>query len=269
MLSSVIAHFFKLLFKEYYRGKLVILIELISITTSLIIYFYTSKAFANSFENQLNIMGMDYFSFMVIGDLILTLPFYLFEGSIHAIKRAKIEGTFLTLQLLHQSYIKTLFIFIFVGSLPSLFRSLIILALYLFMSPEHFYLTNFILISLTSLILFMPFALISLSLFLFTGRGAFIFGQISTLIAIFSGSYFPVTILPAWIANLSSNFNPFTLFLNHGRSLIWNNELHPKTPEGLSIIIMCLFLYLPGILLIRYAIKQRYKNGPLSVFVGG
>ena len=83
-----------------YPSKLAIAGALVGSILSLIVYWFTSKAFAPVMTSHLAAEKVDYFNFVFSGELILILPLILIEGTIHVVRQSAAHGLLETFMIL-------------------------------------------------------------------------------------------------------------------------------------------------------------------------
>jgi len=242
MLSSLIFKILKLSFKNQYDHKLSHFVEVISIFISLSIYYYVSKAFAGPVEGGLSKYKVDYFSYVVFGEIFISIPLFFLIGPFHKLKSLALDGTletYLSLPISINRFITVLSFWNFGQTLKRETLTLLIAVLFFQMNFEVFSLLKLILLVLVSSPIFLGIGL-CLCYFLFVfGRGGSLIGYINTFVAISSGSFFPLDVMPSWFQNFSLNFSPFTLFLETSRGVYAksiSNELY-------MIVILKLLLW--------------------------
>lgn len=191
---------------------------------TLTVYWYTSKAFAGAISAQIQQFNGRYFDFIVIGEIAFLLPTVFYTGPLQIIKRWVSNNTFESLIMTGRSELSELWTQVSAG-IPS---QACFASLYLFIAHFAFdwsvslsSLGLMILLNLLSLPLFFTLGLVMTSVFLLTGKGSSLMGQLVTFLAIFSGAYFPIHVLPSWLTQMSSH-SPFQIFMESSRLILAN-----------------------------------------------
>ncbi|OUR96689.1 hypothetical protein A9Q84_10120 [Halobacteriovorax marinus] len=269
MLASLIFRILKLSFKNQYDHKLSHLVEVISVFISLFIYFYVSKAFGAPVEGELLKYKVDYFSYVVFGEIFISLPLFFLVGPFFKLKSLALDGsleTYLSLPISLNRFILVLSFWNFAQSLKRVGLTFLIAVLFFGMQFEMLTLLKLLIIVIVSTPIFLGIGL-SLCYFLFVyGRGGSLIGYVNTFVAISSGSFFPLAVMPSWFSEFCLNVSPFTLFLESARSLY----AHTLSHELFLIVIVKLLLwgmFLPiGRLCISLGINFYRKSGrPLII----
>jgi len=115
---------------------------------------------------------------------------------------------------------------------------------------------------ITGLIPLLGVGLISASIILYFKRGDLLTWLTTNFFTFLSGVYFPVTILPQWLQNISS-FIPFTFTLESLRILLLKDTTF-SFKYLFSPIIFSLFLFPLSILIFDYALKKTKIKGTLG-----
>jgi ABC-2 type transport system permease protein len=199
------------------------LFELISIFVSLIIYYFTSKAFSGSVDSSLAEYNVDYFSYIVLGEVFLAIPLYFLEGPFRNLKTAVIEGTWETMISLPKSPFKSL-VYVSTFDFPRVaLRCCVTLLMAILFFGLKISILDFLQVSLLQ-VMAIPFCfgfgLVACSIFLLSGRGQSFIGYLTTFTAFFSGGFFPISVFPNWLREASYYFSPFTFLLENSRQII-------------------------------------------------
>lgn len=255
MLVNLILRILKLSFKNQYDHKLSHLVEVISIFISLFIYYYVSMAFSGSVESGISKYKVDYFSYVVFGEIFISLPLFFLVGPFHKLKSLALDGsleTYLSLPITMNRFIAVLSFWNFAQALKRVLLTLIIAILFFKMKFEFLVLLKLLMLLIVSSPIFLGIGL-SLCYFLFVfGRGGSLIGYVNTFVAISSGSFFPLAVMPNWFLELSMRFSPFTLFLESSR------EIYSKSLSDELYFLVLLKLLLWGLVFFigRYAIVK-------------
>lgn len=189
---------------------------------TLSVYWFTSKAFAGEVETQIQQFNLRYFDFIVIGEITFLLPTLFYSRPLEVIKHWLNNNTFETLLMTGRNPISEIVTQV-CATLPS---QLCFGAIYLAMA--HFFFQwevellnfmGFLALNLLYYPLFFFMGLLMTSIFIITGRGSNIMGQMIAFVAIFSGAYFPLYVLPAAVSNALLYF-PFEALMKNSRYLL-------------------------------------------------
>jgi ABC-type polysaccharide/polyol phosphate export permease len=245
----LIIQLFKLNFKTEYISRFSYLFEILAAGMSLTIYHFTSEAFNSSVNDSLSLYEMNYFEFIVVGEVLLALPLFFLEGTFRKVKQSLVEGVWETMSYLNIDSVKAVFYLVLSAVPKEIFKISIVVGLsYLFfdfnVSPL-FFLISFIVIILISPIFFSLGLLFSLILLRY-GRGQSLIGYFLTVMSIGAGSFFPISVLPQVVRDIFLFF-PYTRALESSRIYIAQSDLY-----DLSYTIM----FIPWFILF-----------PLSIFI--
>lgn len=193
--------------------------ELLGLTASLLVYWYTARAFAPTFES--GISGTSYFEFLILGETALFAPLALFSGTARSFRTTLANGTFEALLACPgkpQSRIALL-----AGALIPLElarAALTVASAWLFfglrLSPSS--LAGFALIQLLAAPAFLGLGFLAVALILRFGRGDSAVHSIAGVAAILGGAYFPVSVLPPLFQSFAGWSSPFALALEGTRA---------------------------------------------------
>ncbi len=234
MLSHLSKHFLLLDLKTYYTSYKSIIAQIIGAFLSLSIYYYTSKAFGDSFKD----LGVSYFVFVLVGELSLYLASTMFDFPLKTVKQWKSRGIF-DYFLTTKISIFNLIVLRSICTIPRIFIQIllqIILAVSFFNLDISF--TDVVVIMifpLFSLPIFISLGFVALSIFLFTGRGNSVLGYISTGLSVLAGAYFPLSVLPGWLQRVGIS-TPFAQLLEGIRLFIQTNEFSHLFVNTLSLL---------------------------------
>lgn len=268
MLVKLIIKLFKINIKNNFYSPYIVLVEIFSILISLTIYWYTSKAFNLKLTDSISKYGHDYFHYLLLGEIFLSIPLTLLSGFIKKTKMLIIEGTFETFISMPVNLLKPLILLNLSDLLIEIFQIFLTLVLaYLLFGFEIPFINILQAISIIifTLPIFVAIGIVATSVLLIFGRGDNFIGYISTLAAFGSGAFFPIDVFPEIFQKLVTTLSPYTIFLqlirnisNHGFSNIgWNS---------LQVLILWNLLIIPSILIFNYSLKIYKKNGGFIVF---
>ena len=189
--------------REHYPRKWYIVNSFLSAVIALWVYKMTSKAIGPGIIGE-EWGGLDYFSFIVIGELALLLPLSALDSFSRGVRYAHFSG-FLDFILLQ---CEKPFRKLFEISASTLLRDLMdlffqfSLAYFFFdlqFSPGQF--LSYLSMLILSFPSFMIFGALVGLMILVTGRGGGLVGQALFIVSILSGVYFPTTVFPEWVQN--------------------------------------------------------------------
>ena len=211
MLASLLMSFFVNNLRVSFPRTASYLSLLLSTFFSLLIYYFTSKAFAKSFFDS----ESGYFEYILVGELSLLVVSSSLYNSTHLIRSWKSKGIFDYVLSSQASTAKT----ITLQLISTLARDLAMVALQLAMAYAFFDLS--LSLSKIAVILFYPLlalplficlGFISLSLILYFGRGGAVVTTLTNVFSFLSGVFFPISVLPSYLHGLSLH-NPFSAVL--------------------------------------------------------
>lgn len=203
--------------KDKYPAVWTVAGEALAVLISLTIYRYTAKAFTPVFA------GTDYFSYLVTGELVLYLPLTLFSGLPTALRASVHDGTleamlalpirpqtptvFLALARLLRELTQVVLFFLTAalgfGYRPSLSSAFLTLGLQVAALPAFFGL-----------------GLLGCAMLVRFGRGDSLLTYTGAVAGMMAGAFFPISVLPENVRNLSLAISPFSLLLETSRELM-------------------------------------------------
>ncbi len=237
--------FFMMEIKDNYPSFWSVLGMAVGVFVSLYVYWFTSKAFSPVIGSLVDSPSLDYFTFVLTGELILMLPLLIIEAPVQVIKQSVSQGSLETLLLLPGSHQRPLLMWV-ISRLPSeIFRLIFTLGLAAILFPLNFSFWHFLqamFIAIISLPLFLGFGLFAASIYVIFGRGERALLLFSNLASIFSGLYFPVNVLPNGLQTIIRGLSPFYLVLDNARKALsgaaaWQSEAFFIFILGLMIFI--------------------------------
>ena len=231
---------------------------------TLTVYWYTSKAFAGAVESQIQQFNLRYFDFIVIGELTFLLPTIFYNGPLENIKKWLNNNTFESLLMTGRSPYKELWNQVCAGIPSQSLFALMYVSIAVFVFGWR---ASFVgILGATTMIafclpMFFFIGLIMTSFFLLTGRGSSLMSQFVGFIAILSGAYFPIHVLPTWFTDVSY-LNPFQTLMDSSRFALADQA--SKIPVGqffVQVGIGTLFLGVMAYLMFHFALKTIQKRG--------
>ncbi len=120
------------------------------------------------------------------------------------------------------------------------------------------------------LLAFIPFVwglgVASAAAILVVRRGAGVAAIAGGLLALLSGAYFPITLLPAWLQEVAE-WNPIAIALNGMRSSLLGGADWAETAGDLALLVpMSLISLLIGMGVFRLALRHERARGTLGVY---
>lgn len=124
--------------------------------------------------------------------------------------------------------------------------------------------------ALVVLLAFIPFVwglgVVGAAAILTIRRGSGVAALAGGLLALFSGAYFPLTLLPAWLQELAA-WNPIAVALDGLRSSLLAGADWSETAADLVVLVpMSLVSLLVGLVAFRLALRHERSRGTLGVY---
>ena len=222
-------------------------------------------AFAGSVNEFLTLYKTSYFSYIVLGEILLSLPLYYIDAPLRQVKYCMHTGVFQTFMSLPISKLRACFLMSHFGILRVLLRvvlTFIIASLFFGLKIPTAAFFSILIYIVTILPFCFGLGLIILTIFLITGRGQAALGYISTMIAFFSGALFPISVLPQWLTNYVLPYFPITRYLDGLRLLIAGGKMKISDP---ALFLLWGSVLMVSILMLKAAFSYRRKNGSLVI----
>ncbi|MBH48534.1 MAG: hypothetical protein CME71_10240 [Halobacteriovorax sp.] len=231
---------------------------LLSTFFSLLIYYFTSKAFAKSFFDS----ESGYFEYILVGELSLLVISSSLYNSTHLIRSWKTKGIFDYLLSSKVSTVKT----ISLQLISTLARDLSMVILQLTLAYAIFGLSLslskmavLIFYPLLALPLFICLGFISLSLILYFGRGGAVGTTLTNVFSFLSGVFFPISFLPSYLQGLSFH-NPFSVVLLPIRSFLAHSEFEQLLVASWPILIWTMASAVIAVLCFKVSLAEYRKD---------
>lgn len=208
-----------------YPNRWAALGEVFSLFLSLSIYYFTAKALGEAIQPKLKGLAPDYFTFIVMAEIILLLPSVLVTAYVTSIRQLYSEGTLEPLFLLPMGAQKVILLFGSISVLREAPRMLLTLgvACFAFQMDLSFaklpLLFGLLLISLPA---FATLGLLGSALFLKTGRGTGILNTFTAVSTVAAGAYFPTSVFPQSFSSTLLLLSPFSALLDLTRTFSSN-----------------------------------------------
>lgn len=249
--------------------KFSFLLNIFGIFISVVTFYYISKLFGKAASPYLEAYGGDYFSFVLIG---IAFSGYL-STSLHSFSSAIREGQMLgTLEamLVTPTSITSIMVF---SSLWSFIFTTFEVFIYLIFGVAAFgmeignaNIPAALIVMCLTILSFVPFGIVSAGFILLFKKGdpiAFFFGTVSSLLG---GVYFPITVLPPILQNISFIF-PITYSLNAMRhSLLNGYSISELSPDLLSLALFSAIMMPLSIAFFSFAVKKAKQKGSLGQY---
>lgn len=265
-LFNILKAFTLLDLKQSYFRKFYVVMEGFSIALTLVIYYYSAKAFTPTQYGDLNFYGADLFSYLFWGDLLLRFPQSFFYSPVNNLKTAFQENTFEPMVIQARSVRLILLGLSTMQAFRELVSVIIIVALAALFLDLQVPLPTMLKVGLMTF-LFIPFFLgigyFIMALVLLIQKGESIIYLISNLLAILAGMYFPVEVFPETIQRIGSWVSPYSYFLQSGRQLLQTGVLDYEA-LGLFFIGGLIICGL-GLETVLWIYNKRKLSGELSV----
>lgn len=238
---------FKRDFLVDYSYKISFFSQFLGIFLTATSFFFISKTFPQSDSVHLEPFNYNYFVFAAIGIAILDIVATLMRALTTTLREAQSFGY---IEILFISKINPGYLFLCSAIYPlikGIFKFIFYIFLIQFFGSQTLMFSSIIISLLLVLIMIIPFlalSFLSLSFILYFKQSNPINFIINTLVSIFSGIIYPVTVMPVFMQNIS-NFIPLTIQLNSARDVLINNSLNEYIFSSLFFIhIFCSLIFL-------------------------
>jgi len=204
MISTILGLFFKRIF-SFKTLFWKIIFESFTILLTVAIIYYASESFVlkASLENK---ESLSLFVFLLVGEIALVLPMSFAERLLAHFLEIRNQHFYQTLVGLKISPIRFILSRALVDAIFPFSRVVIILVfcnLFLAFNFSLFSLVAFFILQFFAIIVFAMMALITTLLYLKFNKGIGLFYTAQSFAAILSGVYFPVSIFPSYLKNIS------------------------------------------------------------------
>lgn len=231
--------------------------EMISIFLTISVIYYASESFSLKTKVESR-ESLSLFAFLIIGEVALVFPMSFAERLIAHFLEIKHSQFYQTLLGLRISPLQFVLSQSLVDGLFPLVRVSLILAFSYFILNFHISLTGlvaFFLLQLFAIFIFTLMAFITILLYLQFNKGIGLFYTIQSFAAIVGGAYFPISVFPNYLKNISYLL-PQTQILSAARLLLQDQPLNFNF--YLSSLVWLLILSGAWHLLDKY-LKSRLK----------
>ena len=231
-------------------------------------FYFISETFVGSNSDHLEPFDYNYFVFASIGIAILDIVVTIMRSLTNSLREAQSFGY---VEILFISRINPGYIFLCSSVYPFI-KSIFKFILYIFIIQvfgSHVFSLSSILSSfflfLVMIIPFLALSFLALSFVLYFKQSDPINFFINTVISIFSGIIYPISVLPIFMQNIS-NYIPLTSQLNSARQLLINNSFDDYIFSNLfyfhilfSVFFLFICLYVFNAVI--YLVKKRGTIG--------
>lgn len=247
--------------------KLSFFFRFFGIFFSILIFYFINRLFGEAASPHLEAYGGDYFSFVLIGLAFYGYMWVGLRSFSSIIRREQMLGT-LEAMLVTPTNISVI---VFSSSLWNFLSTSLGVIVYLLVGKVLFGIeignvnlpAVIILLTLT-ILTFSSLGIISASFILAYKQGDPVTGLFTSVSSLFGGVFFPVTVLPAGLQNISYVL-PITYSLRGVRlALLQGYSLEALIPE-ISVLLIFTAIFLPlGIVSFNYAVKKAKTDGTLT-----
>ena len=231
-------------------------------------FYFISETFINSESTHLEPFDQNYFVFATIGIAILDIVITIMRSLTNSLRQAQSFGY---IEILFISRISASYIFLCSSVYPLLkgiFKFILYIILLQIIGSHFFSFTSILIAFLLLIFMIIPFLALSflaISFVLYYKQSDPINFFINTIVSIFSGIIYPVTVLPIFMQNIS-DFIPLTSQLNSARHILINNYLDEYVFSNLFYIhiffsVVFFFLCLQAFKVSIYLVKKRGTIG--------
>ena len=244
MLNSFLWSLVKMDTRLRYGHWTYVFAHIFTLLLSLSIYWFTSKAFSPALDPQLKSLGSDYFTYLIIGEVFLAIPFYFMEAITNEAHRFHLEGIWKTTLGLPLNKAEMLL----KVSLKGFPREVLSQTIFLILAANIFNLSwqwselgKALVLTIIFSLIFLLIGLFFAGIIFMTGRGKGLLGHFNSLNAFFAGSFFPIAVFPKELQSILMYLNPYTFFLENIRKILAGNEVQLQALILSFIIFTILF----------------------------
>lgn len=261
----MISFIFGIFFKKVFTGRSLLLktfFEALSVLFTIAVIYYASESFSlkTKFDNKESI---SLFAFLLVGEIALVLPMSFAERLIAHFLEIKHSQFYQSLLGLRISPLRLVFSKSLVDGLFPFARLNLILAFSYFVLNFHFSILGlfaFYVLQVFALLLFSFMAFITILLYLQFNKGIGLFYTLQSFAAIVGGAYFPISIFPTYLKDVSILL-PQTQILRAARLLLQDQALEISFYLPCLIWLLLLFVvwfFLNSFLQKRLKLKARF-----------
>lgn len=212
---KAIALLIRLDLRDRYSSLWALIGETLAVAAGLLIYSYTAKAFAPALGTQ----SSDYFSFILVGELVMLVPLQLLENMTRNVRQLAAQGTIDPILML-PSRPQVAPVLLSMMTLPrDVARILLTLTLACFVFGMPISLKGAMIAALLQLMAipaFIGFSMLACAALLCLGRGYGMLTYLTAGGAVIAGAYFPTTVLPELLQDVGQ-YSPLNVLLESSR----------------------------------------------------
>ena len=206
---------------EQFPSRAVYLAELLASALDVLFYYFTAKAFGGALVNLLGttVHKFDYFEFIIWNEAVLSLPVAALLAPTRVVRSASMDGTWQILLTAPRTITSILVLLSQADFARQAARMALMIILAVGLGAEFSLqlVATAILLLVIGLPLFTSIGIIAAAAYIRLQRGFGALNHLSHIIMVLAGAYFPLTVLPSWIATLSRALSPWTWFLEGTR----------------------------------------------------
>jgi len=243
--------------------------QIMRIFLSVITFYFLSKLFANTISPFLKPYGGDYFAFVLIGIAFIDYLEVALQSFSSTIRDAQMLGTLEAILVTQTEIPMAIFCSPLYSFFMTSFRVIVFLILGAIVFGFDIGKANFLgalIILFITIIAFSSLGIISASYVMVLKRGNplnWIFGNLSWVLG---GVFYPVSILPSWIQNISYLL-PITHSLEGMRMAIINGYTLPLLlPNIIPLSIFTIIMWPLSIWIFQYGVKRAKADGSLTQY---
>jgi ABC-type polysaccharide/polyol phosphate export permease len=238
-------YFFRLLlvneWRHQYPSKKYLFAHLVAVLLGLLAYWFTSEAIGPVLKGVAGWEGLNYFQYVVVGELFISLPAACLQIFVRAVHHLHQLNNLEDLILNHKNPVSSLYQV--AGSL--LLRELLYLIVWLAAALFAFQLQTFYFVKFFNLI-FMLFAtslfflqvgFVCAMIYMIVGRGQGVISQASYFFSLLAGVFFPTTVMTQNLGQFITYLSPYTFYIQSVRA-----ELADKPSEHLMYYFILILI---------------------------
>lgn len=244
--------------------------QFLGIVLSSISFFFISKTFSMTNSIHLADFNYDYFMFATIGLAIIDMVITIMRSLTNSLREAQTLGYD---EILFISCVTPTYIF-FCSSIYTFIKGIFKFIFYIFLiqllGDHSFSFSSILIVFFLFFVMIIPFLGLSffgLSFVLFFKQADPVNFIINTVVSIFSGIIYPVSVMPTFMQKIS-DFIPLTSQLNSARHILINNSLDNYISSNLFClhILFSLFFLFCSILVFKIVVSLVKIRGTLGTY---
>lgn len=254
-----IRYFLKNEFSYQFQSGFVFYGYLIGIFINLIVYYYTSKAFAPTLTTGTTYLKNGYFEFIILGELCLLVAQISISEGQDAFFRYKESGLVECFYFSKTGLLRSLFyLYLSLVVVTSIYfiSTIIFSQLFFSMSLTLSQVLRLSILQFLSALFFLGLFLFNLSLSALIGRRNGSIQHIVNLLTFFSGAYFPLDLISSELVRGVLRASPFALIIDFARSFVYNGKFFSY--EFFMLIVWLMATLFCAFLVYLFKLK---KNG--------